>query len=200
MFIILICLFFIFVQSSKRVSEEDCQSIRKRAEYWKPSATDPYNDADLIISGLYLGNVCAAHNASWLDENGITMVISVANEWATLPYSGERNIQFRHFDLDDDISEDAYKATKAFIHIASIIHTELFRSNVTHPTNILVHCNMGISRSATAVMAFLQRYVHPSLSFKQLLSVVKARRPVSKPNSLFTLILEHYDHNGNHDL
>lgn len=185
---------------SERVSEEDCEKIRKRAENWKPQAADPYNDADLIVSGLYLGNVCAAHNDSWLDENGITMVISVANEWPDLPYKGERKIEFHHFDLDDDTREDAHKATKAFIDISNIIHRERERSSDAQPTAILVHCNMGISRSATAVIAYGQRYLLPKQTLKQLQTLVKARRPVSKPNSLFTLILGHYDLNGCDDL
>ena len=191
----LFIIFLIFVVFGRcdRVAEKDCQEIRKRAERWKPRVSDPYTDADLIIPGLYLGNVCAAHNDSWLDENGITMVISVANEWSKLPYKGVRDVQFHYFDLDDSTLVDALYASKTFITIADIIHNERQRSNATHPTAILVHCNMGVSRSTSALMAYGQKYLKPKIGYTQMLSLVKVRRPVAKPNGLFTLILKRYD-------
>ncbi len=190
----LICIIFLFALiQTRQVSEKECAEIRKRAEHWRPFSASPYNDADHIIDGIYLGNVCAAHNDSWLDEHGITMVISVAAEWNELPYRGERKIQFHYFELDDSVTEKFDKSTKVFDDIADIIHNENERSTDDEPTAILVHCNMGISRSTSSLMAYGQKYLKPKLTRSQMLQFVKARRPVVKPNSLFLRVLDKYD-------
>jgi hypothetical protein len=196
-FFVLFGIFCIFTHC-RRVSEEECTEIRANAEYWKPRVDDKYNDADLIVNGLYLGNVCAAHNDSWLDQHKITMVISVAKEWSDLPYKGERKIDFHYFDVDDSVGEDAKRVAHIFDEIALLIHTEL-RPSVEHWTVnrntitpvILVHCNMGISRSTSVVLTYLQKYhlTAKKKSYSRLLRLVKTRRPVAKPNNLFGRIL-----------
>jgi len=48
---------------------------------------------------------------------------------------------------------------------------------------VLVHCTMGMSRSATLVLAYLVR--HTNMSLAQALLHTKERRPVASPNPGF---------------
>lgn len=50
-------------------------------------------------------------------------------------------------------------------------------------TNVLVHCFAGVSRSATAVIAYLMK--NKKLSFESALSLCKAKRKVTNPNQGF---------------
>ena len=60
---------------------------------------------------------------------------------------------------------------------------------------ILVHCAMGISRSATIVIAYLMsRY---NLTLKTAYDFVKSRRSIVAPNQLFMNLLKEYDNELN---
>jgi predicted protein tyrosine phosphatase len=180
--LLVLCLILILAYvHGKCVTSNQCDDIRLYAEYWKPIQNDPYNDADLIIDRLYLGNVCAAHNTTWLKEHNIGLIISVASEWQ----EACSDVKLLSYNLDDRNSENETKVREIFEEVVFIIVEYL--SNPDN-SNILVHCNMGISRSSSVVLAFLQRK-YPGRSYKQLLRLVKARRPVIRPNNLFGSIL-----------
>jgi len=163
------------------VTQAQCEEIRLNADYWKADSRDEYNDADLIIDGLYLGNVCAAHNETWLRGHAIRLVISVAREWFML--CRDTTVDVMGFLLDDSNSENVTHTKAVFSEIADIIAAYSARGE-----SVLVHCNMGISRSAAAVLAYMQRK-YPRASYQRLLRIVKARRPVVRPNNLFSQIL-----------
>lgn len=177
-----VCFFVAVSQANERVSEKQCLKIRKKANHWKPSPLSPYNDADLITPNLFLGNVCAAHNDFWLEMNEITMVISVAREWSFLPYHGTREIKFFHFLLDDSINEDGESVRNVLKEVARLIDS-------VRNEKVLVHCNMGISRSASVVLYYLMEYEMRGISYTTLEKFVKSKRPVTKPNPLYRRIL-----------
>ena len=56
------------------VTDEQCFNIRSRSIEWKYYQKDQYNDADHIIDNIYLGNICAAHNLTWLIEKNISYI------------------------------------------------------------------------------------------------------------------------------
>lgn len=181
-----ICL-FVLCTRAQRVSPQLCKEIRSSVIQWKPFPSDPYNDADLIVPGLYLGNVCAAHNDSWLDEEKITAVISVAREWSTLPYEGGRAIEFYHYPMDDTSTQHERTVRRMIRNVSTLIDQLVTMGE--GEARILVHCNMGISRSSTVVIHYLQEYVQPGATYRIAESFVKKKRPVIKPNSLFRRIL-----------
>lgn len=173
-------------EESLRVSPEECNQIRQRAAHWKSDPSDPYNDADLVYYGIYVGNVCAAHNDSWLDEHGITMVISVAREWSILPYSGKRMVEFGYYPMDDFSFGDETQVKKLWKEISYRMHNHLQEDSVN---KILVHCNMGISRSSSVVLWYLQHLELITTPYETIEGVLKTRRPVITPNRFFRGIL-----------
>ena len=58
-------------------------------------------------------------------------------------------------------------------------------------SRVLVHCNMGMSRSCTIVLAYLMK--HEGLSLAQALVHTKERRPVVSPNPGFMGQLIEYE-------
>lgn len=177
-------------QDSKKVTPQECEVIKDRAVHWKPSPSDPYHDADLVYYGIYVGNVCAAHNDSWLDETGITMVISVAREWSVLPYGGRRVVEFGYYPMDDFSFGNEKEVKKLWKEVSYRMHNHL-REDQTN--RILVHCNMGISRSASVVLWYLQHLELITTPYPTLEQMIKIRRPVITPNRFFREILLNED-------
>lgn len=60
-----------------------------------------------------------------------------------------------------------------------------------HEGNVLVHCRMGISRSASLVIAFLMRKY--KCGYDKAFVKVKDRRPIVHPNTGFVSQLKQYD-------
>jgi protein-tyrosine phosphatase len=76
--------------------------------------------------------------------------------------------------IGDDPSEDI---SRFFITAFHFIRQHLERGNV------LVHCQAGISRSCTIVIAYLMQQM--LISFKEAFSLVKSKRPIANPNKGF---------------
>jgi predicted protein tyrosine phosphatase len=156
-----------------------------------------YNPADQITPMLWVGSVCAATNRTFLEENGIALVISMASEW---PFTGNFDgIAFKSVPLHDSIYEDENETLDALRLTASII--ESYTSNPT-PPGVLVYCNMGISRSVTAII-YTMIYLDNSdsersarLPFATYLEVVRAKRPIARPNQLYQRILTAFADNN----
>lgn len=68
---------------------------------------------------------------------------------------------------------------------------EFIHHHITKGQSVLVHCQMGMSRSATIVIAYLMK--HRSMSRLEALHHVKMRRPMIQPNAGFCNQLEIYE-------
>ncbi len=110
-----------------------------------------YNDADFIIDKIYLGNICAAHNLTWLNENNISIIINVASEWNKKSHEGKDSY---YFPFDDSIHLDMKKTRQLINKITNLLVNHVIDNNGI--SNIFVHCNMGISRSGTILIRYLQ--------------------------------------------
>lgn len=178
MVIFFIALLFVVGRLSQALSGQLVDDERCMAEC--------VSHADLIIDRIYLGSVCAAHNRTWLSENNISFVFNVAREWNTVDYQG--NIEQFYFALDDATNLDI-KTTRRFINTIASRLVDVSTDFST--SNILVHCNMGISRSATIVVRYLQLAHH--LTYRQAIKLIKDARPIAKPNTLFKRMLINMD-------
>ncbi|XP_053548865.1 dual specificity protein phosphatase 13 [Bombina bombina] len=133
---------------------------------------------DEVWPNLYLGDLVFANNRYELWKLGITHVLNAAHgTWtsqgnsdfygATITYHG-----IPANDLPDfDMSKYFYSASE-FIHKALNIDG----------ARLLVHCVVGISRSATLVLAYLM--IHQHLSLKEAIQKVQEKRWIS-PNAGF---------------
>ncbi|KAJ6561145.1 protein-tyrosine phosphatase-like protein [Mycena vulgaris] len=107
----------------------------------------------ILDDKLYLGNLSAAESPQLISRLGITHILSVCPDY-----------------LATDANH--FPTTCQFIQEA-----------LDDGSRMLVHCVMGISRSATVVCAYLMFSRH--LSASQAIQFVRKRRPQSRPNYNF---------------
>ncbi|KAJ7173617.1 protein-tyrosine phosphatase-like protein [Mycena filopes] len=132
---------------------------------------DPASYDPIIDDKLFLGNLSTAESPQLLAQLGITHVLSVCPDYLEVP------AHLKHLSLPmmDDEHYDILEhldVTCRFIQDAS-----------DAGGRVLVHCVMGISRSATVVCAYLM--FSQTISAGQAVRLVRARRPQARPNYNF---------------
>lgn len=143
-----------------------------------------------IIPGLFIGNVLSTWDEPTLAENHITAVLSLVYErdavWKQPRFTHhvpkERHL---HIGCKDSSTQDLLKNLDT---ICDFIDRMMLQQSKNGNENILVHCSHGISRSSTAVIAYLMRRDRKDLA--TVLSQVKSKRPLVKPSANFRAQLE----------
>ncbi|XP_065364570.1 dual specificity protein phosphatase MPK-4 [Calliphora vicina] len=135
---------------------------------------------DEIECGLYLGNLTAATNMETLRSFNITYILTLDS----VP-------------LPKHITEASFLTTK-FIHISDmpkedILHhlntcVDFITSALSKGNKILVHCYFGVSRSSTAVIAYIMK--HHNMEYQAAYDYVKSKRRFVQPNIGFTAQLK----------
>lgn len=147
-------------------------------------------DATPLDADLWLGNVCAATNHVFLAQYNITHVVNVAQEWADHcdpALCGARDdchVRRYCFALDDTTVADRTEVTR-LLEAAAARVTALREAG----HRVLVHCNMGVSRSTAVVLRHLMDR-EPTLLYSEALGRVRRLRPIATPNVLFELLLD----------
>jgi predicted protein tyrosine phosphatase len=137
----------------------------------KPSLPMRAVVSPILPGRLYLSGVTAASSPETLTEYGITHVLSIVT-----PDEAPR--------LSEDIKHHVIPisdttTTNLLQHLPAVV--EFIESAFQNPNaKVLVHCVEGVSRSASAVIAYLM--AERGMSFPQALRVVKRRRAVVSPN------------------
>ncbi|KAL3117145.1 hypothetical protein niasHT_007548 [Heterodera trifolii] len=93
-----------------------------------------------------------------------------------------QNVEYRHIRMADVESEELLASQKLQNAL------DYVEDSVNRGINIVVHCQCGISRSATVVMAYLMRKYKWSVN--EAFSFVQARRSCVQPNPSFLRQLE----------
>lgn len=147
-----------------------------------------------IRTGLYLGDAYSAHNEDFLKKYNITRIVNCAREvpirragWNVNfipdpPAQGGDGIKRLHLPIDD--SPD-FNISRYFGVVDMFISDGLKRGE-----NILVHCAMGISRSATLLAAHLMAKY--KITDEEALMTLRAIRPQVNPNQGFRQALKTY--------
>ncbi|KAL1130349.1 hypothetical protein AAG570_013287 [Ranatra chinensis] len=137
-------------------------------------------DCDEVYNNIFIGDVCAAKNKSYLRRVGITHVLNAAEGSSfgmvntyTKYYEGT-GIKYMGIRLMDLSVADI---ASHFYPVADFIEAALNEGG-----KVLVHCLMGISRSATFVLAFLM--IKRGMSACEAMAGVRRRRNVH-PNDGF---------------
>ena len=133
-----------------------------------------------IFNWLYLGSHMNACNLEDLVYIGINYVLNCAFECYD---SYPSNIKYLHANLNDS---PYFKLIPHLNKITQFIHKAKLSGG-----KILVHCQLGISRSTSCVIAYMIRY----LGYTTLgaLEFIRKRRPLVMPNSGFLQQLSSYE-------
>ncbi|KAL0134246.1 hypothetical protein PUN28_001205 [Cardiocondyla obscurior] len=143
----------------------------KNLEKSSPFVVDEKPDLNIasIIPGLYLSSQDPAVCTDILKKYEIRHILSIGINISE-KYNG---IQYYTCDLLDLPESNILSAIKKCV---GIIHANL-------KENILVHCNAGVSRSPTIVIAYLM--IIKKLSYDEAYDIVKKERSCIRPNDGF---------------
>ena len=124
-------------QIPKVYDEED-------AKYAQKFYLDTYSTIDQIIPRLYLSNDCIARNRKILNDHKITHILNLTT---TFQNAFDNKFIYKTIRINDNLNESIYKHfNDSFEFIDNAINTN---------GRVLVHCNMGVSRSPSFIIAYL---------------------------------------------
>jgi protein-tyrosine phosphatase len=144
-----------------------------------------------IIDNIYLGNAYNASNYSDIIDNNFGLIINVTEEIPNY-YSSENNIEYYNISIKD---LNNYHITD-FLSVA-IKKIRQF-NNENNKQNILIHCFMGSSRSATLLIAYLAKYHNYSID--EALKYCKEKRNLVNINTTFYNDLKQWNETNNKEL
>ncbi|NXQ75872.1 DUS1 phosphatase, partial [Quiscalus mexicanus] len=125
-----------------------------------------------ILPFLYLGSAYHASRKDMLDALGITALINVS---ANCPNHFEGHYQYKSIPVEDNHKADISSWFNEAIDFIDSVKSEGGR--------VFVHCQAGISRSATICLAYLMRTNRVKLD--EAFEFVKQRRSIISPNFSF---------------
>lgn len=123
-----------------------------------------------IYDRLYLGNLKDSLNYEMLEKNRIKYILSVTN-----------NGKVRFLDKDYMITHVDDRPGERLIDLFPTLLAYIDEAMTNG--NILVHCDMGISRSASVIIAWLM--TRKGMSLCDAYSYVKSKRSIIQPNPGF---------------
>lgn len=121
---------------------------------------------------LFVGGIDNARDRMLLLTLGITHILSAAAEYTPPFIPGMRTLHLPLYDRTNERSAPFFAAAKRWMDEARAADGR-----------ILVHCQHGISRSITLILAYLMQ--EEKLSLSQALTAVRAQRAASEPNPTF---------------
>lgn len=126
----------------------------------------------ILENQIYLGKGEQATNAKITSDLKLTHVINIGSEHPS-PFTD--SIQYLNINLDDNPSSDL----KIYFSKACQFITDALSAN----GRILIHCNLGVSRSSTTLIAYLMKSKQWTL--KEAHDFVRDRRTCIRPNRGF---------------
>ncbi|XP_008502262.2 dual specificity protein phosphatase 13-like [Calypte anna] len=137
------------------------------------------NHVDQVWPNIYLGDAWAARSKSTLQSLNITHILNAAHGPYSINTGAQyyKDLQMEYYGVEafDDPSFDL----SIFFHEAANF---IGKALNTLGGKVFVHCAMGVSRSATLVLAFLM--IHENMTLVDALKTVSAHRNIC-PNSGF---------------
>ncbi|CAF4241299.1 unnamed protein product, partial [Adineta steineri] len=140
-----------------------------------------YNPSVVIDDFLYHGAINHAKNLDLLKDLNIRHIINTCNVPLGEEIIKNFNVLWINMYDDEDVNISQYfEKTNDFL-----------LSCKEKKEKVLVHCQMGISRSSSIVLAYLMKYHHDTLM--KAYDFLLDRRPISCPNHGFLLQLIRYE-------
>ncbi|NXY84960.1 DS13B phosphatase, partial [Alcedo cyanopectus] len=186
---------------SKMPHTRDCSSPTSNAGNTAPYETPPLSDlqrllwsrggsdnhVDQVWPNIYLGDAWAARSKTTLQSLNITHILNAADG----PYSINtgakyyKDLQIEYYGVEA-FDDPSFDLSVFFYDAASFIGKALNTSG----GKMFVHCAMGVSRSASLVLAFLM--IQENMTLVDALKTVSAHRNIC-PNSGFLSQLRDLD-------
>lgn len=126
-----------------------------------------------IVPHLFLGSETKVCNMNWLKSNNIKTVVNATND---LMCKYDKTINFYMWNLEDIPSQNIIP----YLEKTSVIIDNCLRKG----ESILVHCHMGISRSATLVWYWLSTRKYDN-DIDAALLFLESKRWIVNPNKGF---------------
>ncbi|KAE8317008.1 dual specificity phosphatase [Aspergillus transmontanensis] len=196
-------------KSTKNSAERKTRDERRKA--WQKAFGARMRE---IIPGLVLGNVESSHKYDMLRENGINAIVSLTNarwawwrgptrragipehrhKWVQCVDSSTQDLLVYMSDICDFIEQMAPPALRASSTLPGEQEHVLGGESLNaRPGAVLVHCDMGISRSPTVIIAYLMRKY--GIDREDALTFVQSKQKV-KPSANFTRQLQIWEQVG----
>lgn len=146
-----------------------------------------------IIPDLYLGDVAHLRNKDYVTVEKFNVIID-----CNYYYRSSQNPikQYQKYGLFPDIIVKSYPIEDNHFQNPFVYYDSIYNDIETALSNnkrIYIHCEKGISRSATIVIAYLMK--KNSWRFESALNYVKTKKPNIAPNSSFVKYLQTFEHN-----
>ncbi|XP_072565896.1 dual specificity protein phosphatase 13B-like isoform X1 [Paramormyrops kingsleyae] len=144
----------------------------------------PVGPVDEVWSNLYISDESTARDKATLSGLGITHIVNGADGRIRSPVSLYNDMAITCYGVQA-ADHPSFDLSPFFYPTAAFIQTALSQKG-----RVLVHCAMGVSRSATLVLAYLM--IRERLPLLEAICTVKKHRHIC-PNSGFLEQLRHLD-------
>lgn len=160
------------------------QLVSLRIQRQQAIETEQYDSSRpsmIVDQFLFQGDVKHASNEGLLEELNIQSIVNMSDCQLDPTIVNQRHVLW--INIEDDVYTDIdqyFETTNKFL-----------RSCQADQKNVLVHCQMGVSRSSAIVLAYLMKYYQYSLA--EAYDYLIQRRPIVEPNIGFLLQLIRYE-------
>ncbi|XP_032463187.1 dual specificity protein phosphatase 13 isoform X4 [Phocoena sinus] len=153
---------------------------------WVPRAA-VLSHINEVWPNLFLGDAYAARDKNKLTQLGITHIVNVAAGKFQVDTGANfyRGMPLEYYGIEAD-DNPFFDLSAHFLPVARYIQSAL----IIPQGRVLVHCAMGVSRSATVVLAFLM--ICENMTLVEAIQTVQAHRDIC-PNSGFLRQLQVLD-------
>ena len=134
-----------------------------------------------IIDNIILGNACDASFYYHMKDADIGMIINVTKE---IPNYFKKDFKYYKISLNDQNCESFTNEIFESVNASIAIYTSRNKGNV------LVHCYMGSSRSATIVSAYMIKKYGYTLD--ECVKILRSKRNIVNINTKFAKNLQDY--------
>ncbi len=128
----------------------------------------PFNNADQIIPNVWLGNLKAAHDETFLNNAGIQVVFNATKD---APFHPSIRRRYR-VPVDDNLQESEIRNLELWSY--EIVYKLLKEYKEGRP--VLIHCHAGMQRSPAITAMFLMTLYH--MSADQAMAYIRNKRPI----------------------